>query len=148
MKIGQNLKILREKFLSNTGQEKLAENLNQRLGNKKKPYSRQTISSWENDHSRPSLEVLVEMSKMAGVTVDWILTNEKPFDEAKEPRVNYAGEESDFKQLESSFSELENRLAIMGESLSELKERLDKGDTRIANVFALLNERQVGKKKS
>lgn len=35
--------------------------------------SKQTVSNWENDNIQPSIEMLVKMSKIFGVTTDYLL---------------------------------------------------------------------------
>ena len=35
--------------------------------------AKQTVSNWENDNIQPSIEMLVRMSKIFGVTTDYLL---------------------------------------------------------------------------
>lgn len=35
--------------------------------------SKQTVSNWENDNIQPSIEMLVKMAKIFGVTTDYLL---------------------------------------------------------------------------
>ena len=47
--------------------------------------SKQTVSNWENDNIQPSIEMLVRMSKIFGVTTDYLLGLEDV------PRLNVEG---------------------------------------------------------
>ena len=38
--------------------------------------SKQTVSNWENDNIQPSIEMLVRLSKIFGVSTDYLLGNE------------------------------------------------------------------------
>lgn len=39
--------------------------------------SRSTVNAWERDSSQPSPEVLIELSKLFGVSIDYLLGNDK-----------------------------------------------------------------------
>ena len=47
--------------------------------------SKQTVSNWENDNIQPSIEMLVRLSKLFGVTTDYLLGLEDT------PRLNVEG---------------------------------------------------------
>lgn len=47
--------------------------------------AKQTISNWENDNIQPSIEMLVRLSKIFGVTTDYLLGLEDV------PRLNVEG---------------------------------------------------------
>lgn len=47
--------------------------------------SKQTVSNWENDNIQPSIEMLVRLSKIFGVTTDYLLGLEDT------PRLNLEG---------------------------------------------------------
>lgn len=47
--------------------------------------SKQTVSNWENDNIQPSIEMLVRLSKIFGVTTDYLLGLEDT------PRLNVEG---------------------------------------------------------
>lgn len=40
---------------------------------KKLGVAKQTVSNWENDNIQPSIEMLVRLSKLFGVTTDYLL---------------------------------------------------------------------------
>lgn len=65
MTLGQKLKEIRKKF--GLSQEQLAEIMN---------VSRQAITKWENDGGTPDVSNLQELSKIFGITVDYLLNNE------------------------------------------------------------------------
>lgn len=65
MTLGQKLKEIRKKF--GLSQEQLAEIMN---------VSRQAITKWENDRGTPDVSNLQELSKIFGITVDYLLNNE------------------------------------------------------------------------
>ena len=65
MKLGQKLKEIRKRF--GLSQEKLAEIMN---------VSRQAITKWENDGGLPDVTNLQELSKVFGITVDYLLNDE------------------------------------------------------------------------
>ncbi len=62
MTLGQKLKRIRSKF--GLSQEQLAEIMN---------VSRQAITKWENDNGLPDVSNLKELSKVFGLTVDYLL---------------------------------------------------------------------------
>ena len=62
MSLGQKLKEIRRRF--GLSQEQLGEILN---------VSRQAITKWENDLGLPDISNLQELSKVFGVTVDYLL---------------------------------------------------------------------------
>ena len=64
MTLGQTLKEIREKF--GLSQEDLGGLLN---------VSRQAITKWENDNGIPDIDNLKEISKMFGLTVDYLIDN-------------------------------------------------------------------------
>lgn len=47
--------------------------------------AKQTVSNWENDNIQPSIEMLVRLSKIFGVTTDYLLGLEDT------PRLNVEG---------------------------------------------------------
>lgn len=47
--------------------------------------AKQTVSNWENDNIQPSIEMLVRLSKIFGVTTDYLLGLENT------PRLNVEG---------------------------------------------------------
>lgn len=47
--------------------------------------AKQTVSNWENDNIQPSIEMLVRLSKLFGVTTDYLLGLEDT------PRLNVEG---------------------------------------------------------
>ena len=65
MTLGQKLKEIRKRF--GLSQEQLAEIMN---------VSRQAITKWENDGGLPDVSNLQELSKIFGVTVDYLLNDE------------------------------------------------------------------------
>lgn len=65
MTLGQKLKEIRKRF--GLSQEQLAEIMN---------VSRQAITKWENDVGLPDISNLQELSKVFGITVDYLLNNE------------------------------------------------------------------------
>lgn len=65
MTLGQKLKEIRKKF--GLSQEQLAEIMN---------VSRQAITKWENDGGIPDISNLQELSKVFGITVDYLLNDE------------------------------------------------------------------------
>lgn len=65
MTFGQKLKEIRKRF--GLSQEQLAEIMN---------VSRQTITKWENDNGLPDISNLQELSKVFGVTIDYLLDND------------------------------------------------------------------------
>lgn len=62
MTLGQKLKEIRKRF--ELSQEQLAEIMN---------ISRQAITKWENDGGLPDINNLQELSKIFGITVDYLL---------------------------------------------------------------------------
>ena len=66
MTLGEKLKEIRKRF--GLSQEQLAEIMN---------VSRQAITKWENDGGMPDVSNLQELSKVFGITVDYLLNNEK-----------------------------------------------------------------------
>lgn len=64
--LGKKLKEIRKK--SGLSQEQLAEIMN---------VSRQAITKWENDRGIPDISNIQELSKVFGVTVDYLLNDEK-----------------------------------------------------------------------
>ena len=65
MTLGQKLKEIRKRF--GLSQEQLAEIMN---------VSRQAITKWENDLGLPDVSNLQELSKVFGITVDYLLNDE------------------------------------------------------------------------
>lgn len=65
MTLGEKLKDIRKRF--GLSQEKLANMLN---------VSRQAITKWENDTGIPDISNLQEISKVFGITVDYLLNNQ------------------------------------------------------------------------
>ncbi len=65
MTLGQKLKEIRKRF--GLSQEQLAEIIN---------VSRQAITKWESDNGLPDVSNLQELSKVFGVTVDYLLNGE------------------------------------------------------------------------
>ena len=65
MTLGQKLKEIRNRF--GLSQEELANIMN---------VSRQAITKWENDNGIPDISNLQELSKVFGITVDYLLGNE------------------------------------------------------------------------
>lgn len=65
MTLGQKLKEIRKRF--GLSQEQLAETIN---------VSRQAITKWESDKGLPDISNLQELSKIFGITVDCLLTDE------------------------------------------------------------------------
>lgn len=65
MTLGQKLKEIRKRF--GLSQEQLAEIMN---------VSRQAITKWENDGGLPDVANLQELSKIFGITVDYLLKDE------------------------------------------------------------------------
>lgn len=60
--LGQRINELRTSFGWN--QVELAKRLN---------ISKQTVSNWENENIQPSIEMLVRLAKLFGVTTDYLL---------------------------------------------------------------------------
>ena len=60
--LGKNIKTLRTAL--GWSQVDLARKLN---------ITKQTVSNWENDNIQPSIEMLVRLSKIFGVTTDYLL---------------------------------------------------------------------------
>ena len=65
MTLGQKLKEIRKRF--GLSQEQLAEIMN---------VSRQAITKWENDGGLPDVSNLQELSKVFGITVDYLLNDD------------------------------------------------------------------------
>ena len=65
MTLGQKLKEIRKRF--GLSQEQLAEIMN---------VSRQAVTKWENDGGLPDVSNLKELSKVFGITVDYLLDDE------------------------------------------------------------------------
>lgn len=65
MTLGEKLKEVRKRF--GLSQENLAEILN---------VSRQAITKWENDNGLPDISNLQEISKVFGITIDYLVNNE------------------------------------------------------------------------
>lgn len=65
MTLGQKLKEIRKRF--GLSQEQLAETMN---------VSRQAITKWENDGGIPDVSNLQELSKVFGITIDYLLNDE------------------------------------------------------------------------
>lgn len=65
MTLGKKLKEIRKKF--GLSQEQLAEIMN---------VSRQAITKWENDGGIPDISNLQELSKIFGITIDYLLNDE------------------------------------------------------------------------
>lgn len=65
MTLGQKLKEIRKRF--GLSQEQLAEIMN---------VSRQAITKWENDGGIPDVSNLQELSKVFGITVDYLLNDD------------------------------------------------------------------------
>lgn len=65
MTLGQKLKEIRKRF--GLSQEQLAEIMN---------VSRQAITKWENEGGLPDISNLQELSKVFGITVDYLLNDE------------------------------------------------------------------------
>lgn len=65
MTLGQKLKEIRKRF--GLSQEQLAEIMN---------VSRQAITKWENEGGSPDISNLQELSKIFGITVDYLLNDE------------------------------------------------------------------------
>lgn len=65
MTLGQKLKEIRRKF--GLSQEQLAEIMN---------VSRQSITKWENDFGLPDVSNLQELSKVFGLTIDYLLNDQ------------------------------------------------------------------------
>lgn len=65
MTLGQKLKEIRKRF--GLSQEQLAQIMN---------VSRQAITKWENDGGLPDVSNLQELSKVFGITVDYLLNDE------------------------------------------------------------------------
>lgn len=65
MTLGQKLKEIRKRF--GLSQEQLAEIMN---------VSRQAITKWENDGGMPDTGNLQELSKVFGITIDYLLSND------------------------------------------------------------------------
>ncbi len=64
MTLGPKLKEIRKRF--GLSQEQLAEIMN---------ISRQAITKWENDGGLPDINNLQELSKIFGITVDYLLND-------------------------------------------------------------------------
>ena len=64
MTLGQKLKEIRKRF--ELSQEQLAEIMN---------ISSQAITKWENDGGLPDINNLQELSKIFGITVDYLLND-------------------------------------------------------------------------
>jgi len=60
--IGQRIELLRTEL--SWSQVQLAKKLN---------IAKQTVSNWENDNIQPSIEMLVRLAKLFGVTTDFLL---------------------------------------------------------------------------
>lgn len=92
MTLGQKLKEIRKKF--GLSQEQLAEIIN---------VSRQAITKWENDSGIPDVSNLQEISKVFGITVDYLLNNENKLP-LMVMRINL--DKSKYKNKISSYSEI------------------------------------------
>ena len=67
MEVGQRIQALRTR--NGLSQEALAD----RLG-----VTRQSVSKWELGQSLPDTEKIVQLSRLFGVGIDWLLLNEVP----------------------------------------------------------------------
>lgn len=92
MTLGKKLKEIRKNF--GLSQEELAEMMH---------VSRQAITKWENDNGMPDVSNLQELSKVFGLTVDYLLDNDKPL-----PALSMRLElnKDDYKNKISMYSEM------------------------------------------
>lgn len=95
MTLGQKLKDIRKRF--GLSQEQLAEIMN---------VSRQAITKWESDNGLPDVSNLQELSKVFGITVDYLLDNNNQL-----PALSMK------KELDKE--KYKNKLAVFYEVLSE-----------------------------
>lgn len=75
MSFAENLKLIRKE--RNVTQEQLAEMLD---------VSRQAVSKWESGGGYPETEKLLIIAKELNISLDYLLLNEKPDEEAKAPQ--------------------------------------------------------------
>ncbi len=68
---------------------RLARNWSQVELGKRLGVAKQTVSNWENDNIQPSIEMLIHLSKLFGVTTDYLLGLEKI------PRISVEGLSTD-----------------------------------------------------
>ncbi len=92
MTLGEKLKEIRKRF--DLSQEELAQTMN---------VSRQAITKWENDGGIPDISNLRELSKVFGVTIDYLLD-----DELQLPALNFRIEidKEKYKNKISSYSNI------------------------------------------
>ena len=92
MSLGQKLEEIRKRF--GLSQEQLAEIIN---------VSRQAITKWENDRGMPELTNLQELSKVFGVSVDYLLNDGDSL-----PKLSMRKEldKSEYKNKLSSYNEI------------------------------------------
>ena len=92
MSLGQKLEEIRKRF--GLSQEQLAEIMN---------VSRQAITKWENDRGMPELTNLQELSKVFGVSVDYLLNDGDSL-----PKLSMRKEldKSEYKNKLSSYNEI------------------------------------------
>ncbi len=64
---------------------RLARNWSQVELGKRLDVAKQTVSNWENDNIQPSIEMLIRLSKLFGVTTDYLLGLEQT------PRISVEG---------------------------------------------------------
>lgn len=123
---------------------------------------KQTISSWENDISSPSNEALTTMSKIFGVTVDYLLSNNTKYiennsdiykSELEKKLFNISTQyeksgmnDSIFENLKSIFPEIaiQNHLTIEDEKIFKVFIELneDNRDIIIGEAKKLLKEQR------
>ncbi len=68
---------------------RLARNWSQVELGKRLGVAKQTVSNWENDNIQPSIEMLIHLSKLFGVTTDYLLGLEQI------PRISVEGLSTD-----------------------------------------------------
>ncbi len=68
---------------------RLARNWSQVELGKRLDVAKQTVSNWENDNIQPSIEMLIRLSRLFGVTTDYLLGLEQT------PRISVEGLSTD-----------------------------------------------------
>lgn len=97
--LGENIRKYRKE--KNLSQDELAEKLN---------VTRQSVSLWENDQTQPSLENIVALAKLFGVTTDELLTDE--VGEPTQPTAPIPPETENVPDLQSEQNEQNDKKRI------------------------------------
>jgi|GEM_PF-4051591 len=122
MSLGNRIQFVRENILKISSQIEFAKLLN--------VAGASTVSGWENDERRPSYEILIRISVLGKVTIDWLLKGDpepamvgEPAPEYKvrelEEKVNKLTEEND--KLRSQLGDIDILLQVTDQIKKKLK---------------------------